>query len=100
MGEASPQSGKVAQKKSKRFKAKSKPKVPPVRASVDVKRIEDSYAELSINPAPDIFHNDIFSLKNEMIDHAKAARVRSQLRPVLSQLRNQAYQDYFSNKNE
>lgn len=42
-----------------------------------MKNIEDSYAELSINPAPDIFHNDPFSLKNEMIDHIKATRVRS-----------------------
>ena len=51
---------------------------------MDVQRIEDSYAELSIHPAPDIFHNDVLSLKSEMIDHAKATRVRSQLRPVLS----------------
>ena len=63
---------------------KQKPKIPSVRGSMDVQRIEDSYAELSIHPAPDIFHNDVLSLKSEMIDHTKAARVRSQLRPVLS----------------
>ena len=44
---------------------------------MDVRNIEDSYAELSIIPAPDIFHNDALSLKTEMIDHAKATRVRS-----------------------
>ena len=51
---------------------------------------------MEIVPAPDIFHNDEESLLHEMIDHTKAVQVMSQLQPVITKARNQAYQDICS----
>ena len=73
-----------------RSKSKSRSIIPTVAISQDLKRetTNNSYAELEINPAPDIFHNDEENLRHEMIDQSKAVNVMSQLKPVITKARN------------